>query len=111
MVPASGGNPKKIAEFGDRPQWSPAGNLILFSNATVRTGTRKLYVVDAAGGVPREVCQDAIAPLISTAWRASVEARLASRRPACVGVGTGRRSLDICDRPDIRRRAGVVGDS
>ena len=73
VVSASGGAVQRISEFGDHPHWSPIGNLILFSNATVRTGARKLYVVEPWGGVPREVGTSVIEPLTTT-WYTSVDA-------------------------------------
>ncbi len=74
VVALDGGEPRRISDFGDHPQWSPTGELILFSNATVRTGARKLYVVDAAGGRPHEICADEIEPLVSSAWVSSIDA-------------------------------------
>ncbi len=74
VVSSGGGEPRRISSFGRRPQWSPAGDWILFSNASVRTGTRRLYVVAPDGGALREVCTGAIEPFISSAWASSVEA-------------------------------------
>lgn len=74
VMPSSGGTPRRITRFGDHPQWSPAGDLILFSNATVRTGARKLYVVEANGGEPREVGADVLKPFLAATWTTSVEA-------------------------------------
>jgi Tol biopolymer transport system component/DNA-binding winged helix-turn-helix (wHTH) protein len=74
VIAASGGEPRQVAAFGDRPQWSPRGDLILFSNATVRTGARKLYVVDPSGGSPREILADALEPFTASGWVDAVEA-------------------------------------
>lgn len=74
VVPAAGGMPRKISDFGDRPQWSPNGDLILFSNAMVRTGARRLFVVSPAGGAAREIASAVVAPLIASGWATSVDA-------------------------------------
>jgi Tol biopolymer transport system component len=73
IVAAEGGAARRLSAFGTHPRWSPSGDLILFSNATSRTGARKLYVVDPKGGAPREVAADVIEPLTSSIW-ASVAA-------------------------------------
>jgi len=74
VVAADGGEPRQLTDFGSHPRWSPAGDLILFSNATSRTGARKLYVVDPSGGASREVASELIQPLISSAWASSIDA-------------------------------------
>jgi Tol biopolymer transport system component len=74
IVASTGGEPRRIADFGSDPQWSPAGTCILFTNASVRNGARKLYVVEPAGGAPREVASQAIEPLIASSWFAAIEA-------------------------------------
>jgi Tol biopolymer transport system component len=74
VMTLDGGEPHRVSDFGDHPQWSPTGELILFSNTTVRTGVRQLFVVEAAGGRAREICADALEPLISSAWVSSVDA-------------------------------------
>jgi Tol biopolymer transport system component/DNA-binding winged helix-turn-helix (wHTH) protein len=74
VMAAAGGDARQISNFGDRPQGSPRGDRILFANATVRRGARKLFVVDAMGGVPHEVAADAVGPMIASSWSASVDA-------------------------------------
>jgi Tol biopolymer transport system component/DNA-binding winged helix-turn-helix (wHTH) protein len=74
VVPIAGGEARRIAEFGAAPQWSPAGDLILFSNANVRNGARKLYVIAPDGGTPREVAAAVIEPLIASMWYSAIEA-------------------------------------
>lgn len=59
-VRAQDGAEERLTHFGFHPQWSPAGDLILFSGSTVRTGPRKLFVVRADGSNQREVAGDAI---------------------------------------------------
>jgi Tol biopolymer transport system component/DNA-binding winged helix-turn-helix (wHTH) protein len=73
VVSADGGEPRRVSDFGDHPQWSPTGEWILFSNANVRTGARKLYVVSPDGGTPQEIRADVIEPLIASTWLMSVE--------------------------------------
>ncbi len=73
VVPASGGEPRRIADFGYRPRWSPDGALILISRMSVRTGARALYVVAANGGPPRAVLTDLVGEFtnpgaITAAW-------------------------------------------
>jgi len=74
IVGAAGGPVRRVSTFGDDPQWSPSSQLILFSNATVRTGGRQLFVVSADGGAPREFCADAIRPFIATGAFSSIDA-------------------------------------
>jgi len=74
IVSAKGGLPTRLTDFGDRPQWSPSGDRILFSNASVRRGARRLFVVDPRGGAPQEVCASAIEPFIASSWLASIDA-------------------------------------
>jgi Tol biopolymer transport system component/DNA-binding winged helix-turn-helix (wHTH) protein len=71
VVPASGGPERRLTTFGSRPRWSPAGDRILFTqNAPDSSRAIKLFVVDAAGGVPRRVEHPALAgtQVTSAAW-------------------------------------------
>jgi Tol biopolymer transport system component/DNA-binding winged helix-turn-helix (wHTH) protein len=53
VVPAGGGQEKRITNFGYRPRWSPRESRILFASSnTVRS---KLYVADADGTQSRQV--------------------------------------------------------
>ena len=56
VVPALGGEERKISAFGYRPRWSPDGSQILFYGSPLREVTElpKVYVL-APGGSPREV--------------------------------------------------------
>ncbi len=58
VVPVRGGEPRKVAAFtGAESQlaWSPDSRRIAFVAAQSRWGTTRLWVVDAAGGTPRNV--------------------------------------------------------
>jgi Tol biopolymer transport system component/DNA-binding winged helix-turn-helix (wHTH) protein len=72
------GSEERLTTFGFHPQWSPAGDLILFSGSTVRTGPRKLYVVRADGSNQREIAGEAIGRFTSGSatfgWLNSVRA-------------------------------------
>jgi Tol biopolymer transport system component/DNA-binding winged helix-turn-helix (wHTH) protein len=58
VVSASGGTPRRLTNFGYHPRWSPDGKLILFSNSSIRTGARRLFVTNATGETPREVAAE-----------------------------------------------------
>jgi len=72
VVPALGGNERKISSFGYRPRWSPDGSQILFSTSLVWVWeTPKVYVVGLDGRAPRAVLPEFLAEFISTpraAW-------------------------------------------
>jgi Tol biopolymer transport system component/DNA-binding winged helix-turn-helix (wHTH) protein len=74
VISADGGQPRRISSFGANPRWSPSGNLILFSNATMRTGARELFVISPSGGDPRQIAQEEIAPLTSSFWASAIDA-------------------------------------
>jgi Tol biopolymer transport system component len=54
VVPALGGQERKISSFGYRPRWSPDGTQILFGNTFV-SWLSKLYLVGLGGEPPREI--------------------------------------------------------
>jgi serine/threonine protein kinase len=60
VVPAFGGNERKISSFGYRPRWSPDGSRILFFSADTRNSVvpPKVYVVGLDGSPPREVLSE-----------------------------------------------------
>jgi len=72
VVPALGGNERKISSFGYRPRWSPDGSQILFSTSLLWIWqTTKVYVVGLDGRAPREVLPEFLAGFITTpqvAW-------------------------------------------
>ncbi|HEX9366233.1 MAG TPA: winged helix-turn-helix domain-containing protein, partial [Vicinamibacterales bacterium] len=53
VVPARGGNERRIVDFGYRPKWSPDGSLVLFSSSGHVGGSSRLYLVGRDGGSPR----------------------------------------------------------
>ena len=69
VVPALGGQPRRIAPDGRRPQFSPDGNWIAYwvgeGGWTDFFGS-KMYVVARAGGVPRQMRADFDAALYPT---------------------------------------------
>jgi serine/threonine protein kinase len=60
VVPALGGNERRISPFGFQPQWSADAAWVLFYNSNMQnvTAPPKIYVVDAKGGSPREILAD-----------------------------------------------------
>ena len=74
-----------------RPSWSPAGDQIVFASS--RTGTSQIFVVGAAGGVARQLTQEAVGAfdpvftedgtqIVYTAWLTAGKLRV-------VTLGTG----------------------
>ncbi len=64
VVPAFGGNPKQLAEFGGRPAWSRDGSAIVFQSGAPREvgSTRAmapstLWTISPDGGRPRQITQ------------------------------------------------------
>lgn len=71
VMPARGGEARRISTFGSRPRWSPDGHQILFSYAAPNTGAAsKMYVVGLDGSAPRAVTSVALADFNTTsaAW-------------------------------------------
>ncbi|HSE20468.1 MAG TPA: winged helix-turn-helix domain-containing protein [Pyrinomonadaceae bacterium] len=72
VVPALGGNERKLCGFGYRPRWSPDGSQVLFyGSAFPGVVKSKTYVISASGGTPREVLNDFVPQFISpllVAW-------------------------------------------
>lgn len=59
IVPALGGNERKLCGFGYRPRWSHDGSQILFySSAFPGVAKSKIYVISANGGNPQEVLSE-----------------------------------------------------
>ena len=78
LVSTLGGNARRIADGGTRPQWSPDGTQIAYATGTSSAylmhvaDSRRIYVVDANGGEPRRIVPDfariwymTVPPLIS----------------------------------------------
>ncbi|MEO8483518.1 MAG: winged helix-turn-helix domain-containing protein [Acidobacteriota bacterium] len=71
VIPALGGEPRRVAAFGSRPRWSPKGDQILFSYASPTTGGGlKMFVVDRAGSNPHVIGSEALGDFntLSAAW-------------------------------------------
>jgi Tol biopolymer transport system component/DNA-binding winged helix-turn-helix (wHTH) protein len=58
VVPALGGDERRLTDFGYQPQWSPDGSRILFSEA------RDVYVMGLGDPAPTRIADDAWAGLI-----------------------------------------------
>ncbi len=71
VIPAHGGEARRVSPFGSRPRWSPSGDQILFSYAEPNTGAAvKMYVVDRDGAAPRQLRHPALTDFNTTsaAW-------------------------------------------
>ena len=72
VVPALGGNERKISSFGYRPRWSPNGSEIVFTTSLAWTWeVPKVYVVGLDGAAPRAVLSEFLAEFVTTphvAW-------------------------------------------
>jgi eukaryotic-like serine/threonine-protein kinase len=60
VASATGESPRRITDFGVHPAWSPDSRQIVFTKEEIespysRTGDSTLWVVDAAGGTPRQI--------------------------------------------------------
>jgi len=53
VMPALGGSPRRIADAGNFPSWSPDGSSLVFTGGG--EDTKKIYRVSAAGGEVREI--------------------------------------------------------
>jgi hypothetical protein len=58
IVEALGGAEKKIADRGKLPAFSPEGSTVAYLVASALTRTAKLFLVSAAGGIPRPLAPD-----------------------------------------------------
>jgi Tol biopolymer transport system component/tRNA A-37 threonylcarbamoyl transferase component Bud32 len=63
LIPAAGGESRRVADFGRRPRYSPDGQWIAYwvgppGVAPIADGENKVYVIPAAGGAPRQILPD-----------------------------------------------------
>jgi hypothetical protein len=72
IVPALGGSERKLCSFGYRPRWSPDGSQVLFDSSAYTGAVKsKTFVINSAGGTPRDVLNDFVPQFVSTllvAW-------------------------------------------
>ncbi|MEI9985824.1 MAG: S41 family peptidase [Aliidongia sp.] len=65
--PAEGGAEKILTHFTEgyfyQPVWAPGGDKLAFSD-----GNHRLWIVDAAGGEPKQIAQDNIAEIHDYSW-------------------------------------------
>ena len=99
---ATGESERRLTDFGSNAAWSPDGKSLVFSTESVanpysRLGVSSLWVVDAAGGAPRQIQKelDAIQP----AWSPS------GRRIAFWAVIGGQRDIVTVAADGSDRRA------
>jgi dipeptidyl aminopeptidase/acylaminoacyl peptidase len=61
IIPVDGGTPRKVAELLGNERalaWSPDGRHLAFIASAGRARQAKLYLIDAAGGLPRDLLGD-----------------------------------------------------
>jgi dipeptidyl aminopeptidase/acylaminoacyl peptidase len=61
VVPIEGGTPRRVARWTGAESdltWSPDSRRIAFIGRATRTSSARVYLVDAAGGAPRQVLAD-----------------------------------------------------
>ncbi len=71
VMPAAGGESRRVTTFGFRPRWSPSGTRLLFSSSVLDASKAKTWVVDVRGGEPRLLRADVLDRYASAhvAWR------------------------------------------
>ena len=74
IVKATGGEPRRIADTGFRPRWSPDGKHILLLHQSVRTGARGLFLATPEGAMPRKVLTDLVGEFTGVSPGASIDA-------------------------------------
>jgi TolB protein len=63
VVPALGGVPKQLAEFGSAPAWSRDGTFVAFqSGAALSLQPVTIWIVPSSGGSPKQITQNGTPP-------------------------------------------------
>nr|MDQ3013174.1 hypothetical protein [Acidobacteriota bacterium] len=63
LIPALGGTPKQLTEFGCRPTWSRDGTMIVFQSESFHdlvqpyASSATLWVIPSEGGAPKQITQ------------------------------------------------------
>lgn len=117
IVPAFGGQPRRVTTFGCCPRWSPDGTQLLFFNEFPASPQeiQAPYVVPVTGGVPQQVAKNALDGFErpAFAWhpdgrRVSIWAREENRHPVrwrfrTVPLEHGR-AVESVPEPDVEQR-------
>ena len=109
VLPALGGTPVRLTDFGSQAAWSPDGRWIVFrSTATYSDGLEALppsavstlWMVPAEGGSPRQITSDGNPPGRHTSARFSPDGRriLFLAIPPGIGGPPGVWSIGVADR-------------
>jgi dipeptidyl aminopeptidase/acylaminoacyl peptidase len=104
VIPVAGGPPRRITSMnGAETQlvWSPDSKRIAYTAALTRTGSRRIWVVDAAGGTPVNLLGDWTYEPDDLAW-------LEDGRIAFSASIGGRSALYLLD-PATRQRTEALG--
>jgi eukaryotic-like serine/threonine-protein kinase len=68
---ADGSGPMRLTKSpmrADLPRWSPDGTLIAFIGKSASDQPRRIYILDAAGGIPRPACENDCGPVWDLSW-------------------------------------------
>lgn len=71
VMPATGGEPRRVTTFGFKPRWSPSGTRLLFSSSILDASKSSAWTVDVRGGEPRPLRHDVLSGYTAAyaAWR------------------------------------------
>ena len=78
VMPALGGVPRQLTEFGSHPVWSPDGQLLAFQGVSspdlgaTSMGSSTIWIVNSQGGTPRQITRTSYPPgsQYSPSWSA-----------------------------------------